>query len=129
MNQHKQKSEEAQKIMQMGNIRQEEYNKQVQELQEQHSLRIQFLVEENSKKSNRETLRLQKELASREKALDGLKDRLRQLEEDDGLLTFKIDSLKREKSRYLELEKNEKLLKHEIQTVEKELSLAEEALK
>lgn len=92
-------------------------------------MRIQFLVEENSKKSNRETLRLQKELASREKALDGLKDRLRQLEEDDGLLTFKIDSLKREKSRYLELEKNEKLLKHEIQTVEKELSLAEEALK
>jgi hypothetical protein len=35
------------------------------------------MIEENNKKTSRETLRLQKELATREKALDGFKDRLR----------------------------------------------------
>lgn len=117
MNEHKLKSEEAQKINSMGNVRQEEYDKQILELKDQHKIRIQFLIEEHDKKMKRESVRLQKELSSREKILDGLKDRVRTMEDEDAILGVKIEGLRAEKERYFELERDDKLAREEILTL------------
>ena len=129
MNEHKLKSDEASKINSMGNVRQEEYDKQILELKDQHKLRIQFLIEEHDKKMKRLGTKLQSELNSREKVLDGLKDRVRNMEDEDAILSVKIEGLRAEKERYFELERDDKLAREEIFSLQKELELANETLK
>lgn len=77
----------------------------------------------------RESIRLQKELASRERVLDGLKDKVRSMEDKDGILSVKIEGLRSEKERYFELERDDKLAREEILSLQKELELTNETLK
>jgi hypothetical protein len=121
LNDHKRIRREAEVIKSSSENREELFDQQKQELEKQHTIRLEYLREQNKRKVEMLRKIKEKEIADKQQELEAATSRLNELGVQEDHFLRKARDVEQEKFRILELTQNKQKKEVEIESLEQRL--------
>lgn len=121
LNDHKRIRKEAEVIKSSSENREELFEQQKQELEKQHTIRLEYLKEQNKRKVEMLKKIKEKEIADKQQELEAATSRLNELGIQEDHFLRKARDIEQEKFRILELTQNKQKKEAEIESLEQRL--------